>query len=244
MNHEQKADSNLEEAVISVLIVEDDQKLAQLTANYLEKRGLVATIAADGPSGLSASKSHRYDVVLLDLLLPGRSGLEICREIRVRSDVPIIMVTALGDEGDRVVGLERGADDYIAKPFSSPELLARIRAIVRRSRGKLGPSTKALQVGRLSLDPGGLVAKLDGKILDLTAYEFALLYALAQRAGRVLTRDQLLDLSKGNPEEAFDRSIDGHISRLRKKLGDDPRQPRLIKTIRGAGYMFSQKEDS
>ncbi len=223
---------------INVLLVEDDQRLASLTAMYLEKRGLMVTVATDGPGGLAEAIRRRYDVVLLDLMLPGKGGLEVCRELRTRSDVPIIMVTALGDEGERVVGLELGADDYVAKPFSSPELLARIRAVVRRARGRLGPSTALLKVGQLSIDSGALEATLAGKVLELTAYEFAILRALAERAGRVLSREQLLDLAKGNAEDAFDRSVDGHISRLRKKLGDDPRRPQLLKTVRGVGYLL------
>lgn len=231
-----------DEGVISVLLVEDDQRLAQLTALYLQQRGLVVTLAADGLTGLAEATRHRYDVVLLDLLLPGKGGLDICRELRTRSDVPIIMITALGDEGDRVVGLELGADDYLSKPFSSPELLARIRAVVRRARGQSGPVSHTVQVGRLTLDPGAVKATLDGQELDLTPYEFTILDALARRAGRVLSRDQLLDLSKADAEEVFDRSIDGHISRIRKKLGDDPRRPRLLKTIRGLGYMLVKEQ--
>lgn len=242
-NPEQKYEGLVCENAISVLFVEDDQRLAQLTAKYLRKRGLVVTLAVDGPSGLVEATKNRYDVILLDLMLPGKGGLEICREIRKRSDVPIIMVTALGDEGDRVIGLEVGADDYISKPFSSPELVARIRAIVRRARGQAGPQAQSIQVGRILIDPGAIKATLDGQLLDLTAYEFTILRVLAERAGRVLSREHLLDLAKGNALEAFDRSIDGHISRLRKKLGDDPKNPRLLKTIRGVGYMLA-KEDS
>ena len=226
------------EAPITVLLVEDDRPLAELTAKYLAKRGLIVTLAADGPSGLSEALRQRYDVVLLDLLLPGKNGDQVCRELRTRSDVPIIMVTALGEESDRVLGLELGADDYITKPFSSPELVARIRAVVRRSRGRVGPSTEVIKIGRLQVDPGARRATMDGNEIDLTGYEFALLRVLAERAGRVLGREQLLELAHGNAEEAFDRSIDGHISRIRRKLGDDPRHPRLLKTIRGSGYVL------
>jgi len=226
------------EAPITVLLVEDDRPLAELTATYLGKRGLIVTLAADGPSGLSEALRQRYDVVLLDLLLPGKNGDQVCRELRTRSDVPIIMVTALGEESDRVLGLELGADDYITKPFSSPELVARIRAVVRRSRGRVGPSTEVIKIGRLQVDPGAQRATMDGNEIDLTGYEFALLRVLAERAGRVLGREQLLELAHGNAEEAFDRSIDGHISRIRRKLGDDPRHPRLLKTIRGSGYVL------
>ena len=228
---------------IRALLVEDDERLGRLTARYLESHGVSVTLATDGLRGLTEALRPMYDVVLLDLMLPGRSGLDVCRDIRARRDVPIIMVTARGEEADRVLGLELGADDYIAKPFSSRELLARVRAQVRRARGKAGPSASQLtRVGALTLDPGGLRATLDGRELQLTPYEFALLRVLAERAGRVLNREQLLDLAKGSAEESFDRSIDVHISRLRQKLGDDPKQPRLLKTIRGAGYMFATEE--
>jgi DNA-binding response OmpR family regulator len=171
-------------------------------------------------------------------MLPRKSGLEICREVRARLAVPIIMLTALGEEADRVLGLETGADDYLPKPFSSRELLARLRALVRRGRGLVGPSRERLRVGALELSARDYTATLAGQPLPLTTAEFVLLRVLAERAGRVLTREQLLDLTKGSADEAFDRSIDAHISRLRHKLGDDPRQPRLLKTIRGAGYML------
>lgn len=225
--------------IIRVLLVEDDERLARLTARYLELRGLLVTIAPDGARGLDEAIKNTYDVVLLDLMLPRRPGTEVCRELRRVSDVPIIMVTALGDEPERVTGLELGADDYVTKPFSSAELLARIRAAVRRYRGQAGPASRPVRVGRLELDPARLRATLGGEPLELTAYEFALLHALAERAGRVLSREQLLDLARGSADDAFDRSIDGHISRLRKKLGDDPKRPALLKTIRGAGYMLS-----
>ena len=230
------------ESAVRVLLVEDDARLARLTAQYLEIRGLQVTVANNGPAGLLELKRGAFDVVLLDLLLPGKSGLEVCREIRRRSDVPIIMVTALGDEVDRVVGLEAGADDYICKPFSSPELLARIRAHIRRARGQLGPPDQAIQIGRLTIHPGTFQATLGGSPLELTTYEFAILRVLAERAGRPVSRDQLLDLAKGDDGDVFDRSIDGHVSRLRKKLGDDPRRPQMIKTIRGIGYMFADPE--
>lgn len=228
------------EGTIHVLLIEDDHRLARLTASYLQLRGLVVTLASDGTSGLQQALAHRFDVVLLDLMLPGKDGLQVCREIRQRSDVPIIMVTALGDEGEVILGLEAGADDYIPKPFSSPELLARLRAAVRRSRGKAGPSRQSLRVGRLTIEPEAMEASLDGQILGLTAYEFAILHALAKRAGRILSREQLLDLAKGSAEEAFERSIDGHISRIRRKLGDPPRNPRILKTIRGVGYLLAK----
>lgn len=224
---------------IRVLLVEDDERLARLTQRYLESHAVIVTWVDDGQRGLAEALRDRPDVVVLDLSLPSLDGLSVCRELRARSDVPVVMLTARDEEADRVMGLELGADDYIAKPFSSRELLARLRAHVRRARGKVGPANKPLQVGRLLLDPRALGATLDGKQLQLTAYEFALLRALAEHAGKVLGREQLLVLAKGNAEEAFDRSIDVQISRLRQKLGDDSRQPKLLKTIRGSGYMLA-----
>ncbi|MFT3922129.1 MAG: response regulator transcription factor [Myxococcales bacterium] len=228
-----------DDAPIRVLLVEDDERLARLTQRYLESHAIVVTWVADGLQGLTEALSNRPDVVLLDISLPGMDGLSVCRELRARSDVPLVMLTARDEEDDRVAGLELGADDYMAKPFSSRELLARLRAHARRARGRVGPAQKLLQVGRLTLDPRTLAATLDGRPLSLTAYEFALLRALAEHAGRVLGREQLLVLAKGSAEEAFDRSIDVQISRLRQKLGDDSRQPTLLKTIRGAGYMLA-----
>jgi two-component system response regulator RstA len=226
------------EAPIQVLLVEDDERLAALTREYLERHDVVVSHAADGDQGLAEAGRHRYDVILLDVMLPGISGIDVCQRIRERSDVPIIMITARGEEADRVLGLEIGADDYVPKPFSPRELLARIRAAVRRARGRAGPAGKLVTVGDLGLDPGARTARLAGRPIALTAYEFALLYALAERAGRVLTREQLMDLAGGNAEESFDRSVDVHISRLRQKLGDDPRRPRRIKTVRGVGYLY------
>jgi DNA-binding response OmpR family regulator len=226
-------------AGISVLYIEDDERLARLTAQYLETHGVRVTVAANGNDGLALALKQPPDVVLLDLMLPGMGGLEICRRLRERVDTPIIMVTAHGEEPDRIVGLEGGADDYIAKPFSSRELLARIRAQARRARGQVGPAAQAIVVGDLRIEPQGMRATIGDRVLALTTYEFALLRALAERAGRVLTREQLMDMVRGNAEEAFDRSIDVHISHLRQKLGDDPRNPRLLKTVRGAGYMLA-----
>jgi len=227
------------EETISVVLVEDDDRLARLTARYLESHGIVVTIAGDGRDGIAKIVQQRPDVVLLDLMLPGMNGLEVCRELRTRIDTPIIMVTARGEEADRVMGLEGGADDYIAKPFSSRELLARIRAHARRARGGTGPTKKELRLGRLAIDVDAMSATLDGTPLALTTYEFTLLRALAERAGRVLSREQLVDIVRGSAEEAFDRSVDVHVSHLRAKLGDDPKNPRLIKTVRGVGYMLA-----
>lgn len=228
---------------IDVLLVEDDVKLARLLTDYLRGHGMVLTWASDGEEGRKKALSHPYDLVLLDLMLPGKDGIAVCQEIRARSDVPIIMLTARGEEADRVLGLELGADDYLAKPFSPRELVARIRALLRRAKGQAGPPQRSLHIGELVLDPGARRATLEGKVIDLTSYEFTLLYALAERAGRVLSREQLLDLAKGNAEESFDRSIDVHVSRLRQKLGDDARKPRWLKTVRGVGYLLAAPED-
>jgi len=227
------------EPLITALLIEDDDKLARLVADYLGGHGVVITRSPDGDSGLREALARRYDVVLLDLMLPGRSGLEVCRELRGRTDVPVIILTARGEEADRILGLELGADDYLAKPFSPRELLARIRAVVRRARGQAGPALRVVEVGELRLDPAARSAHLEGRELELTSYEFTLLHMLAERAGRVLSREQLLDLAKGGAEESFDRSIDVHISRLRQKLGDDARNPRWLKTVRGVGYVLS-----
>ncbi|SDZ74510.1 two-component system, OmpR family, response regulator RstA [Desulfuromusa kysingii] len=226
------------DSLIDLLLVEDDERLASLTREYLEKNGIVVTIETDGERGLQQALMHNYDVILLDLMLPNRDGISICQRLREHSDVPIIMITARGEEADRVMGLEIGADDYMAKPFSPRELLARIRVAVRRSRGQAGPRSHLIQVGDLALDPGTLTATVNGTALDLTCYEFSLLHALSGRAGQVLSRDRLMELARGNADEAFDRSIDVHISRLRQKLGDDPRKPIRIRTVRGAGYQY------
>ena len=227
-------------APIRVLLVEDDERLAALTARYLRAHDVDVVVARDGEEALAVAERAPFDVVLLDLMLPGLDGVAVCRALRGKSDVAIVMVTARGEEADRVDGLEAGADDYVAKPFSSRELLARVRAQARRARGQVGPPRgDVVAVGPLVLDPAALQARLAGKELQLTTYEFALLRVLAERAGSVLSRERLLDLAKGSAEEAFDRSIDVRISRLRQKLGDDPKNPRLLKTVRGAGYMLA-----
>lgn len=230
------------DAPIEALLVEDDARLARFVCEYLRERGLSVVHALDGEEGLAEARRRHFDVVILDLMLPGRDGLEVCRELRGHSDVPVIVVTARASEVDRVVGLELGADDYMPKPFSVRELLARIGALVRRARGQVGPGSKTIRAGRLSLRPGSLRATLDGTELDLTASEFALLRVLAERRGQVLSREQLLELAGGNGGDAFDRSIDVRISRLRQKLGDDSRRPALLKTVRGVGYVLAADE--
>lgn len=223
----------------AIVYIEDDEKLARLTAKYLETHGVRVTLASDPREGIASVLRERPDVILLDLMLPGMDGFEVCRQLRARVDTPIIMVTARGEEADRVMGLEGGADDYIAKPFSSRELLARIRAQARRARGRAGPAQGLITAGPLTIDPVARSVTLSGAELSLTTYEFDLLRVFAERSGRVLTREQLVDLVRGSADEAFDRSIDVHVSHLRKKLGDDPRSPRVIKTVRGIGYLFA-----
>jgi two-component system OmpR family response regulator len=232
------------EPTLTALLVEDDLRLARLTAEYLSGHGVAVTHVADGARGLEEALRRRYDVVLLDLMLPGMDGLTVCRQIRERSDVPILVLTARGEEADRVLGLELGADDYLAKPFSARELLARIRSAVRRARGLAGPPEAILRVGGLTVDAASRRATLDGRELSLTSYEFDLLRALASQAGRVISRERLMELARGSAEEAFDRSIDGHVSRLRLKLGDTSRKPRLLKTVRGVGYVLVAEERS
>ena len=227
------------EPTLSALLVEDDLRLARLTIEYLSGHGVAVTHVTDGTRGLEEARRRRHDVVLQDLMLPGVDGLSVCRQIRERSDVPIVVLTARGEEADRVMGLELGADDYLAKPFSARELLARIRAVVRRSRGQAGPPEAVLRVGRLTVDAASRRATLDGREIALTGYEFDLLRALASHPGTVISRERLMELARGSAEEAFDRSIDGHVSRLRQKLGDNPRSPRLLKTVRGVGYVLA-----
>lgn len=224
---------------ITIVYVEDDERLARLTTQYLVAHHVQVFHVARGDEAVAEVLRIRPDVVLLDLMLPGASGLDVCRKVRERLDVPIVMVTARTEEADRVLGLEGGADDYVSKPFSSRELLARLRAQARRARGKSGPPNPIIHVGALVVDGATMTATLAERTLALTTYEFGLLRALAERAGRVLSREQLLELVQGSADEAFDRSIDVHVSRLRQKLGDDPRNPRLLKTIRGVGYMLS-----
>lgn len=225
---------------IVAMLIEDDERLARLTTRFLELNGVEVVWSADGSCGLEETTRLRPDIVLLDLQLPGLDGLSVCRALRARTDVPIIIITARDAEADRVLGLDLGADDYLTKPFSSHELLARIRAHVRRARGRSGPRTDSIDLGRLVLHPQAMEATLDGRALSLTSYEFTLLRALAENAGRALTREQLMLQVRGNTEEAFDRSIDVQISRLRQKLGDDPKSPQLLKTVRGLGYMLTK----
>ena len=225
-----------------MLYVEDDARLARLTAEYLQSHGLEVHVLPRGEAAVADIQKIRPDVVLLDLMLPGIAGFEVCRQIRARQDVPIIMVTARGEAEDRVRGLEGGADDYVAKPFQSRELLARIRAQARRARGEAGPKPERLEVGALVIDLGTRAVTMRGAAVALTTNEFSVVAALAQRAGRVLTREQLLQVVHGTLDDAFDRSIDVLISRIRGKLEEDPKNPRVVKTIRGEGYMLASAE--
>ena len=223
---------------ILALLVEDDERLARFTTEFLEQNGVVVTRAGDGENALALSRTRAFDIVILDLLLPQRDGLSVCRELRSMSDVPILVVTARTAEHDRVLGLELGADDYLTKPFSPRELLARVRALVRRARGELGPGSDHLRVGPLELGLATMTARYHGRAVELTSYEFTILRVLAQRTGHVLTREQILDLARGTSEEAFDRSIDQRISRIRQKLGE----PSMIRTVRGAGYVLAYED--
>lgn len=232
----------MSEPQIQIVYVEDDARLARLTAAYLASHGVDVTHVGRGDLAVAEVLRVRPDVVLLDVRLPGMSGTEVCSRLRTLCDVPIIMLTANGEEADRVIGLEGGADDYVTKPFQSRELLARIRAQARRGRGLAGPQAERLDVGALSLDSAAMHATLHGKALELTTNEFLVLRAFAQRAGKVLHREQLLLLVHGSDSETFDRSIDVVVSRLRQKIEIDPRNPRLLKTVRGAGYMLTTGE--
>ncbi len=222
-----------------VLLVDDDVRLHELLASYLKQNGFLVTLAHDGQKGLTALENGHFDAVLLDVMMPGMDGIEVVKRIRAKSQIPVLMLTAKGDETDRVVGLELGADDYIAKPFSPRELLARLRAVLRRTK----PETPAEQlvIGNIAIDLSGRLVTVDGKSADLTGLEFDILVALVRKAGRVVSRDSLLDEAGRGDVTVSDRTVDVHISHLRQKLGDDPRAPRLIKTVRGVGYVFAKE---
>ncbi|HZX28637.1 MAG TPA: response regulator transcription factor [Telluria sp.] len=233
-----------------LLMIEDDQRLAGMVAAYLEQNGFTVDQAGTAAAGLAqlSGADGGYSLVLLDLMLPDTDGLQVCRRIRALPPplgaTPILMLTAKGDPLDRVIGLELGADDYLPKPFEPRELLARLRAILRRPPLAQVADDGLLRFGRLEIDPSARVARVDGQERQLTAYQFDLLLAMAERAGRVLSREQLLDAVKGEAHDPFDRSIDVHIGRLRAALEDDPRQPRRIITVRGAGYVFAKVQDA
>jgi len=207
-----------------ILLIEDDTRLAEMVCDYLGGAGFHVERAGNGASGLALQARDIFDAIVLDLMLPDMDGLDVCRRIRLRASVPILMLTARGDAMDRVVGLEMGADDYLPKPFEPRELLARLRAILRRSKGQ--PKSDVLRFGRLEIDRGAREVRLDGEVRPLTSHQFGLLLALAEHAGRVLSREVLMDLLKAEPLEAFDRSIDVHISRIRAAIEDDAKKPR------------------
>jgi two-component system, OmpR family, phosphate regulon response regulator OmpR len=223
-----------------ILLIDDDVSLGQMVADYLAGAGFRVAAAPTAREGEQRLKRESFDLLILDLMLPDADGLDLCRRIRQSSDLPILMLTARGDAMDRVVGLEIGADDYLPKPFEPRELLARLRAILRR---KSGPAPRdVLRFGRLEIDRGARRARLDGNDCMLTSHQFALLDALAGHAGRVMSRDALMDLLKGEAPETFDRSVDVHISRIRAAVEDDPKKPRRIITVRGAGYVFAREQ--
>jgi len=222
----------------AALLIDDDARLAALVTEYLGDQGIDVTVAGDARSGLASLRSGRFDVVLLDVMLPGPDGLETCRRIRATPElaaIPILMLTARGDDVDKVVGLELGADDYLAKPFNPRELLARIRAVLRRT-AQASAGRPRFRTGHLEIDFDAREVVVDGKRVVLTHHEFELLAVLARAAGRVLSREQVLDALTGQEYETFDRSIDVHVSKLRAKIERDPKAPRYIKTVRGVGY--------
>ncbi len=228
----------------SVLLIDDDVRLSNMLVQYLGDAGYAVTAAYTGQAGMQAARQGGWSLILLDLMLPDADGLDLCRELRtgLTANIPILMLTARGDATDRIIGLEMGADDYLPKPFEPRELRARIKAILRRGlRDQLRLPT--LSFGRLEIDREAREIRVDGSMREVTSYQFDLLVAMAERAGRVLSREQLMDMVKGETLEAFDRSIDVHISRLRAAIEDNPKSPRRIITLRGAGYVFARSQD-
>jgi two-component system phosphate regulon response regulator OmpR len=230
------------------LIIDDDESLAEMLTEFLETRGLDVVARHRADTGLETLAAGNFDAVILDVMLPDLDGFEVCKRIRERSNIPILMLTARGDETDRIVGLEIGADDYLPKPFSPAELLARLRAVLRRTAAATQPSATAvakasLRFGRLEIDRDAHVVAIEGKPRVLTSHQFELLRVLAENAGRVLSREQLMQNLRGQSIEAFDRSIDNHVSRIRAAIEDDPKNPRRLLTVRGAGYVFARRQD-
>jgi len=219
-----------------VLLIDDDARMFDLLRDYLEQNSVVLHNAPDGPRGLAMLDGGAYDAVLLDVMMPGMDGLAVCKRIRAKSNIPVLMLTAKGDETDRVVGLELGADDYLPKPFSPRELLARLRAVLRRAQ----PDSVAqrLNIGAIQVDVPARQVTVAGQLAELTGLEFDILVALMRRAGRVIPRDALLSEAGRSDVVVGERTVDVHVSHLRQKLGDDPRTPHIIKTVRGVGYMM------
>lgn len=231
------------DAIVSdrILLIEDDARLAEMVATYLSGAGFRVSIAATGASGIASEAHGGFDAIVLDLMLPDMDGLDVCRKIRERASTPILMLTARGEPVDRVLGLELGADDYLAKPFEPRELAARLRAILRRTKAQ--PQAEVMRFGRLELDLAARQVRLAGEMRPLTSHQFELLLALARHPGRVMSRDALMDRVKNERLEAFDRSIDVHISRIRAAIEDDAARPRRVITVRGAGYVFARQQD-
>ncbi len=234
---------------IPLLLIDDDERLAGMVADYLGASGYRVQHAADGESGLAQLAREVPALVILDWMLPGLDGLEVCRRIRAlggaAARVPVLMLSARGEPTDRVIGLEIGADDYLAKPFEPRELLARIRALLRRQETLASgpPETARMQFGSLEIDRDAREVRVRGQLRELTSYQFDLLVVLAERAGRVLTRDQIMEAVRGRELEAFDRSIDVHMGRIRAAIEDDAKAPRRILTVRGVGYVFARQQD-
>ncbi len=226
----------------TLLVVDDDARLRGLLAEYLGGRGYAVETAASGQEALDRLRSGGIDLCILDVMMPGMDGFEVCRRIRASSDLPVIMLTARGDDTDRIVGLELGADDYLPKPFNPRELLARIQAVLRRAARPAGDPPAVLHAGPLRVDVDRREVRLDGRLVELTTTEFEILRVLVAHAGRVIPRERLMALARGEEWAAFERSVDVHVSHLRRKLGDDPRRPRLIKTVRGVGYTVPRGE--
>jgi DNA-binding response OmpR family regulator len=227
-----------------LLLIDDDARLAQMVGDYLRGHGYDIEVAGSLAAGRERIAAQVFDALILDLMLPDGDGLDLTRELRADARtrrLPLLMLTARGEPMDRIVGLEIGADDYLPKPFEPRELLARVKALLRRT-GDDSTSAELLTFGRLTLDLGARQARLDGRSCDLTAHQFDLLAVLARAAGRVLTRDQIMDALKGHALEAFDRSIDVHVSRIRAAIEDDPKNPQRVLTVRGAGYLFARKQ--
>lgn len=223
------------------MLIEDDPRLARLVEDYLSEAGFRVTHADTGRAGVDTALQDQFDAIVLDLMLPDIDGLEVCRLVRSKSSTPILMLTARGDAMDRIIGLEMGADDYLPKPFEPRELLARLRAILRRAQ--TAAPANVMRFGRLEVDKDAREIRIDGSTRPLTSYQFDVVLALAERAGRVLSRDALFDIVKGESIEAFDRSIDVHISRIRSAIEDNPKKPRRVLTVRGAGYVFAKAQD-
>jgi two-component system phosphate regulon response regulator OmpR len=229
---------------MKVLLIEDNPAMQTTLQRSFERRGMQVVLCGDGARALDRWRASVPDVVLLDLSLPGRDGLAVLADARAEGlSTPVLILTARGTVGDRILGLNTGADDYLPKPFEPRELLARVKALLRRAAPEPA-GDEVLSFGRLEVDLGARHARLDGMVCDLTSHQFDLLVVLAQSPGRVLSRDQIMDALKGHPLEAFDRSIDVHISRIRAVIEDDPKAPKRVLTVRGAGYVFARKQDA